>query len=422
MDKEFYFRMVSFYNRTFFSIISPHFNDLPDDARNYLNLSRAFTYESFNPRNGIWETPWKQHIPNDHKMPDYDPNFNLSFDEVTDLRAHDVKKILEDDKKIAIFYSGGIDSTTCLTSLIKNLSKDELEKISVALSPDSIIENPSFYEKFIKDKLRIIDSTENTYSDLFEKGYICISSDLGDAIFGTELGTKMYAQLDYLAQSLSTNDKNLTISLMNSISDPDIHYSNFKFIISLYLNNILKTKVPSNYDQRDFNFGEYFYNKFDKNIKTSNIPVYSLHDFFWWIIFNIKYLHCAFRPGVLYGLGSEKRDIFKKGIIHWFGSDEYQLWSMRNNNNGEKIKGRTQSSYKWAARKYIYELDHNDWYFYHKIKIGSLPFVMRQNYKKYFKEFDPIFGMDTDYKMIYMGDSEFDDSVIESLYKFKDTL
>lgn len=421
-NKELYFRMISFYNRTFHPIISPHFNNLPEQSQNFLNLSRAFTYESFNPRDGVWESPWIQKIPEDHKIPIYDKTFSLTFSEVTDLRVQDIKKIINDfDKQIVLFYSGGIDSTVCISSLIKNLSKNELSKISVALSADSIIENPSFYNNFIRNKINIIDSSKKIYSDLINMGYICISCDLGDAIFGTELGTKMYSQIDYLCQFLSESEKRSILSIQYSISDPDIHYSKFKPIIVAYLNQCLISKI-TNLTNIDQNFGNYFYEKFDKNIKTSSVPIHSLHDFYWWIIFNIKYLHCALRPGILYSTGSEKKKIFDEGIINWYGSTEYQLWSMNNNNNGQKIKGRTQSSYKWAAREYIYDLDHNDWYFYHKIKIGSLPFVIRQNYKKYFNEFDPIFGMGTDYKMLYMGSKEVNDYIIDSLYNFKETL
>lgn len=421
-NKELYFRMISFSNRTFLPIISPHLNDLPYDSKNYLNLSRAFTYESFSPRQGVWETPWTQKIAVEHEMPVYDPNFSLTFSEVTDNRSHEIKKIINDtDKKIVIFYSGGIDSTVCVSSIIKNFNKEELSKVSIALSADSIIENPNFYNKFIKNKINTFDSSEKIYSDLVDMGYICISCDLGDAIFGTELGTKMYSQIDYLCQELSDYDKKIISSIQHSISDPDVHYSKFKPIIVAYLNRCLSSKVK-NLTDIDQNFGNYFYEKFDKNIKTSSVTVHSLHDFYWWIIFNIKYFHCAFRPGILYSTGPEKKNLFEKKIINWYGNKEYQLWSMKNNNNGQKIKGRTQSSYKWAAREYIYDLDHNDWYFYHKIKIGSLPFVIRQNYKKYFKEFDPIFGMDTDYKMLYMGSKGVDELIVNSLYNFKETV
>jgi hypothetical protein len=44
---------------------------------------------------------------------------------------------------------------------------------------------------------------------------------------------------------------------------------------------------------------------------------------------------------------------------------------MVNNNNGQKIE-KTSSSYKKAAKDYIWDLDRNDWYRNFKVKIESL--------------------------------------------------
>ena len=94
--------------------------------------------------------------------------------------------------------------------------------------------------------------------------------------------------------------------------------------------------------------------------------IHSLHDFFWWLIFNIKYLNCAVRGSLYFNDRVEWKTAMDR-IVNWFGHNDYQLWSMVNNNNGQKIK-KTQASYKWAAREYIYDLDKNDWYKFFKIR------------------------------------------------------
>jgi hypothetical protein len=106
-------------------------------------------------------------------------------------------------------------------------------------------------------------------------------------------------------------------------------------------------------------------------------------------------------------------------LINWYGSTDYQLWSMANNNNGEKIRGTSQSSYKWAARKYIYDFDGNEWYFRYKIKIASLPFIKMRNYRKYYKDFDTQFGMNTDYEILRGGDPEVDNFITSGLMNYK---
>jgi len=129
-------------------------------------------------------------------------------------------------------------------------------------------------------------------------------------------------------------------------------------------------------------------------------------------------MHCALRAGFIYSIGDNRRYIYDK-LINWYGNTEYQLWSMANNNNGEKIRGTSQSSYKWAARKYIYDFDRNEWYFRYKIKIASLPFIKQRNYRKYYKDFDTQFGMNTDYEILRSGDPEVDNFITSGLMNYK---
>ena len=58
-------------------------------------------------------------------------------------------------------------------------------------------------------------------------------------------------------------------------------------------------------------------------------------------------------------------------IVNWFNDEDYQRWSMVNNNNGTKIKN-SILSYKTVAKDYIYSVDKNDWYKTFKTKIESM--------------------------------------------------
>jgi hypothetical protein len=66
------------------------------------------------------------------------------------------------------------------------------------------------------------------------------------------------------------------------------------------------------------------------------VSIYSLHDFFWWIIFNLRYSHCALRGPLFYYSGTEIREAIADYLINWYKTSDYQLWSMGNNNNGQK--------------------------------------------------------------------------------------
>lgn len=392
---------------------------LPEAGKFYYNLGKAMKYASYVPRQGEWSTPWPSAVAPGYEMPEYDASYNNNFAEVTDMRAMDIRSIIhQTGKPVALFYSGGIDSTVCLASLVKNLTKEELGYIHVNMSTDSIVENPAFFRNFIRDKIKVLDSMNNKYSDLVDKGYYCLTADLGDCLFGTELGTKMYAQFKALANQLPSNIRIDVENLYYDVINKDVHYSRYKDLIILYFNNILEKNKLYPLVETDRLFGELLYSKIEHNIKTSRVPIHSLHDFFWWIIFNPKFQHCALRGGFLYSTGENRRHIYDK-VINWYGSNDYQLWSMANNNNGEKIKGTSQSSYKWAARKYIYDFDGNEWYLRYKIKIASLPFIKMRNYRKYFKDFDTQFAMNTNYDVLRVGDPAVDGYIISGLYNYK---
>jgi hypothetical protein len=118
-------------------------------------------------------------------------------------------------------------------------------------------------------------------------------------------------------------------------------------------------------------------------------------------------------------VGTNRETLIKDCVIQWYGSTEYQQWSMVNNNNGQKIQGPTQGAYKYAARKYIYEFDNNEWYFTHKIKIASLPSIIIRNWRKNYNSFDSMLGIDINYDAVHLGTPEVDNMVIELLSNSK---
>jgi hypothetical protein len=433
---KFYFKKTAPALRSFAKVLGPEFSNFSDGGRFNINMARCLGYESYISRQGEWSDPFETEVEPIHTMPTYDPNFNFSFNEVSDLRALEIKKLINTtDRPVMVSWSGGLDSTVSVVALLKNLTSEELSKLTISMSSDSIVENPQFYYDHIHGKVNVADSTLNLFSDYKEqKNAFCISSDTGDAIFGTELGTKLYAQLHNISKSLTGVLHDDINKLYLNISSEDVHYSKYRDFIVFYLNQMLKNNVTSTsalsgldyihnnlkvYSKTDEMFGDLFYEKLVKNIKTSPVPIHSLHDFFWWSIFNLKYMHCALRAPLLYSVGTNRETLIKDCVIQWYGSTEYQQWSMVNNNNGQKIQGPTQGAYKYAARKYIYEFDNNEWYFTHKIKIASLPSIIIRNWRKNYNSFDSMLGIDINYDAVHLGTPEVDNMVIELLSNSK---
>lgn len=408
-------------NKYFVKLLPPESRHaLPAGSKFLLNTAHAFGYSSFIPRQGEWTLPWKVAVAPGYEMPEYDPNYSKSFAEVSDMRAMDLKNLInQTGKKFAVFWSGGIDSTCCVTAILKNLTPEELKHVHIAMSPDSIIENPNFYNNFIRGKIQVVDSQENRYSDFVEQGFVCIPSDLGDALFGTELGTKMYAQFKELAYNLPADTRKLVENLYYDVISEDVHYSRYEELIVAYLDALL-AKGKAIVRPSDASFGRKFYEKLVHNINTSTVPIHSLHDFFWWIIFNIKFMHCALRAPYLYSMGENRRKVAEEGVFSWYGSKDYQQWSMNNNNNGQKINGTRQSSYKHVARNYIHEFDKNDWYYRYKLKIASLPIVNYRNWQKNVADYGTRFGMNSNYDMLRFKDPAVDEFILTSLQNFNE--
>ena len=374
----------------------------------FIDIARKFTPSRLVSRNGDWSLPWQQEIIPEFEMPAYDPSFSKTYEQVTDERAQWVRQEIAQGKKFAIMYSGGIDSTLIMAALIKNLTDEEKTSILVCASLHSIAENPTFWKKFIQDKFKVIDSGNLKYDYLIEQGYIPITGDTGDTIFGTVMGLGIYANYDFYISELSPESKSHLESIKTEISNPDVHFSNYKDIILRHF------KLDGSPD-----FPELFYRKLVKNINTSTVPVNSLHDFFWWEIFNTKYLNCAVR-GALYFNDRVDCKTAIYTIIDWFHNDDYQRWSMVNN-NGQKIVNAI-NNYKMAARNYIWNVDRNDWYKHFKLKFLSLSSIAGTQPVDHL---DPTrypakrVGVTKDFEMLYLDDPGVKEFFLTNLQNYK---
>jgi hypothetical protein len=342
-----------------------------------IDIARKFGKNRLVARNGCWNTSWAQKIIPEFEMPSTDEKFSKSFTQITNERSEEIRQVIlnSESQRIVVLYSGGIDSTICLSSLIQNLNKEELSRVDICMSSESIVENPIFYDKFIKGKFNILDSALFNYQEIEAAGNIALTSDLGDSIFGTELGNEFY---------LKHSDLNPEDSFLKH-SDKIIQFFN--------LNSSLQ-------------FSKIFYQRLIENINTAKIDIFSIHDFFWWYIFNLKYMDCALRGPVFYHYGDTNREkTIKENILHWFNTTDYQKWSLTNNNNGQKIRGNSAATYKWAGRQYIYQFDKSEWQFRYKLKISSLINISYRTKNRNMSK--NIFALDSKFNLISINSPEF---------------
>jgi len=244
-------------------------------------------------------------------------------------------------------WSGGIDSTVILASILKNSSLADRQNITVACNRISIYENPLFYYQHIKPNFSVIDSTYLIIDQEKLTNYCLINGDPADALYAGAFSQ------DMLLDSPDDFSRNCR-------TDPD---RLIKFISQ----------------KTNYTFADRFYQSLLININSVDVPVSTYHDFFWWIQFNLTWVSDKFRCIQQGYIDKDSYESYINNFVNWFNSDEYQQWSMNNNHAGIKY-GSHISDYKLVSKNYIYDFDKDPYYRTFKTKGASVS-LMQKNPK-----------------------------------------
>ncbi len=254
-----------------------------------------------------------------------------SFSEICARRAEAIcKKSFEENRKIQILWSGGIDSTLALVSIFKELEKREsLNQLEVLLSKESVAEYPTFFRDVIEKKLNYIFFDPPIYDYLDEKKII-VTGEHGDQIFGS--------------------DKAQHFIMTNQAFRP------FEEILP----TVIARKLGSN------NQVDAIISYLMPQIEKSSVKIETLFDFLWWMNFSLKWQHVSLR---MFYADETKRFSLDKNFIHFFSAKNFQNWSI--SNHKFKIK-QTWKSYKYIAKECIYDFHKDENYLLNKEKEQSL--------------------------------------------------
>ena len=124
-------------------------------------------------------------------------------------------------------------------------------------------------------------------------------------------------------------------------------------------------------------FGRWYANKIANNLlEVAPDGVETISDFWWWHYYNFKWefsiwRHVFRRKGNGHETEPLSAQSMQRIVDHtFFNTDKFQQWSYSNLRNHI---GKDLSTHKMEVKRYIYELDHNDLYLTHKIKMESTP-------------------------------------------------
>lgn len=312
---------------------------------NWSNFDRIAIH-NYVPRVGPNLIPVKNSIVDqfDLQIPTYDPTFNNTFADITDKRCHTLLQSCT-DRPWLIQWSGGIDSTLVLTSILKNTSKADRENMYISCNNISVYENPKFYYDHILPNFKIINSSTNQLTLKQLQDYYLILGEFNDQLHSGSISTNMaFVNPKELHTDFLAKPDNLIDYLRKYFSSKDV--------------------------------GEWFYQQQIENIQYSTIPMATYYDFFWWHFFNNLWITVKLRAAIANkDFGPEFMKLYTSRWIGWFETEDYQKWAMVADN---RIPPVHVGKCKPESKKYIYDYDHNEYYYEFKTKMMSISSLTEQ--------------------------------------------
>ena len=316
------------------------------DLQLWRSLYKFISYAvSFVDRTGTIQIPIHTETPQHLAMPEYDPNFSMTYEECCDHKVSELIELQDRlDIPIRIMYSGGIDSSLILISFIKRLGVDQTSRrVEVFLDQESIQENPALWHKFILPYFRIVDS--DRYGTRFDKQGILIGGEGNDQLFGSDI---------------------------------------YKDVIRWGGNKILDTAWTEGLIRDYFKYkkltqaeSDVWFEQFSRLINAAQCSIVTIADWWWYINLTCKWASVYHR--MLFYVTQPQlvnNDYIETYFQQFFNTDHFQRWSLVNRD--QKHQG-DYLSYKFHARDLIADFL-NDTQYRLKIKRPSLGHITRFRY------------------------------------------
>ena len=216
---------------------------------------------------------------------------NLSWDECMDTRAMELHQL---NSKIYLMWSGGIDSTGVLVSILKNWPAQDLERVTVILSRECIEEAGGLYGKLIHPNFKILNSMLVNLEDLAQDGYI-VTGEPADQLIGVP-GAVRRIGAKY-GTDVATGDWKKYAELYFALEGK-----------SIPAGKIVETYAPL--------------------VEECPWKIKTFYEFMWWMNFSYKYQHVLLRS-LGHGIWNNPKFFYSK-LIHFFNTDEFNYWSINN--------------------------------------------------------------------------------------------
>ena len=238
-----------------------------------------------------------------HPMPKFDPTYNRSFHEVAEERA---KQILSFNKPIKVCWSGGLDSTYVLFTLL-NYANDK-SQIEVYGTYASIIESGNIFDLFVKDKIKYKISVYPSNE---------VKNAVEDCIWVTGYqGNQLFGPTDnFFSEGRETAFFHHTFGTSKTI------YEDYRKNINPEVLEFIQPAIDAS----------------PRKIETGV-------DLRWYGIFNFDWYN-----GRYHMLGEMPEEKLKS-IHHFFDTDEFQKWTIHTKEPWTKVPG-DPNTHRWQMRE-----------------------------------------------------------------------
>jgi hypothetical protein len=260
---------------------------------------------------------------------------SLTVDQICMLRAQELASVANiQNKKLHVFWSGGLDSTTVLLCLMELLPKDGLV---VMYTKASLEEYPGFFEARVKDSFA---SYEFSMACLW--GAVEHACNNGIAVTG-ELADQMFGSVMFMGKS---------------VSELQAPWESFD-------DGLCKLEKVHNF------------------VQACPTQVNNVAEFLWWFNYATKYQNVQMRMLVDNTVSKLNNNIF-----HFFDTPEFNSYTVSTPME-VKIPGFSTDNYKKPLRDVIYALSKDADYAYTKPKVRSLvPIYGKYSRKRIAKTID----------------------------------
>jgi hypothetical protein len=309
--------------------------------KSFFNIFKTFAANmSFHDRSEVITTPFNVKTIPEFKLPNLTKT--VEFEEICNNRAIELlNRAKQTNRKLLVMYSGGIDSTLILVSLLKNATPQELkDHVHVLMSEESIMENKKFYTDYVLKYFK----TSNSYMFnhyMCDPKYIFTTGEGNDQLFGSQVlinNVLLFGQTPWEVPV----SRDLIVKYFRNATDTD--------------------------DE-----AEQLFDVMNKVCVNAPIAIDTMYKWFWWINFTCKWQSVFLRSASFTKQHNQQHLKLFDNYEMFFSPPDFQLWSM---NNSDILIGNSYKQYKKVCKDIIYNFNKDEDYRDNKLKYGSLRAVL----------------------------------------------